>query len=68
MPGALINKISKGNAINETSKIESAASSNILFLIIMSLLKKRLDKLCPNYTLAKIRDLYYNRYIMPTDP
>jgi hypothetical protein len=38
MPDALINKVPKGNAINETNKIESAASSNILFLSIMTLL------------------------------
>jgi len=34
----------------------------------MSPLKKRSDKFYPNYTLAKTRDLYYNRGIIPTEP
>jgi hypothetical protein len=28
--------------------------------VLLTSLKKRLDKFYPNYTLAKIRDLYYN--------
>jgi len=48
--------------------LRNAGFSTKNIFVFMTPLKKRSDKFYPNYTLAKTRDLYYNRGIIPTEP